>query len=101
MAYGLRTFKENGAIAIDYTDRLTRVIYMKKLSKDESGSIQLAGFDPTKGAAFATILDNTTSGTSLKAAHLITTSGNWVYWAPWSPQTAYRTESWLYVVMYK
>ena len=106
MAYGLRIYRQSGALALDYTDRLTRVLFTKELGKNETGSQQIADYDPTKGTAFAIIRNNSimdlTTGkfTAPVAAHSITHSGNTVYWTPHS-QTWLRTKSWLYVVMYK
>ena len=101
MAFGLKTFRESGAVHLDYTDRLTRVLLVKYLGANASGNQTVTGFDPTKGAAFVTMLDNTSTGEALKAPHTISHSGSTVYWTPRSPETYFRSASWLYVVMYK
>jgi len=106
MAYGLQTYSQSGSVALEYTDRLTRVLFTKELGANSSGSQQVADYDPTKGTAFAIIRNNSimdlTTGlfTGVKAAHTITHSGNTVYWTPHA-QTWLRTKSWLYVVMYE
>lgn len=97
MASGIKVFNAAGAVRLDTTERITRLIYTRELPKDESSSVAVPGFDPTKGVAFA--IAKPPSGTLMYAGHTISVSGNVVYWSPVTP-TAVRVASTLMVVMY-
>ena len=97
MPYGLRTYDATGNTLLDYTSRLTRVLFKKKLGKDASGSKVVAGYDNTKGIAFAVLAGG---NTYFVDPHRITVSGTTVTWTP-ETITTYRGESWLFVIMYK
>lgn len=101
MSYGLETYTSGGVAAVSLSTRLTRLLYTKQLAPNESGSVTVPGFSTLGGVAIACILDNTSGGYALKAAHNVTASGTLISWAPSVIPAALRTYSWLYVFMYK
>ena len=95
MAHGFEVYKSNGDVKLSVTDLLTRILYVRHLPKDESSSVVVAGFDATKGFAFAVNLDS-----PYYYKHAVTTSGTTISWTA-NSFASYRANSYLIVGMYK
>ncbi|WP_159388212.1 hypothetical protein [Pseudomonas sp. R32] len=50
--YGLRTYKEDGTLAVEVTDKMLRVIHSQALAAGSSGSLALPGFNESNASAY-------------------------------------------------
>ena len=105
MSYGLQVFNADGSVNVDFSSRITRIIYSTVLPAASSGFLYPPGFDASRGVAVVIGLTND----KRKAAHQIRQYGGTVeYRASMINETVYpewpadmlRTDSVLMVFMY-
>lgn len=99
MSYGLNVYAPDGTLRVTSNDLLTRVLHVFTVGRTESGSRQVSGFDATRGDAIA-IPYNTSDG---EQPHIVTVSGDTVYYDPPDHDSDYdpRSDSYIVVVHWK
>jgi hypothetical protein len=97
MAFGFQQWNGSGALQLDVSSRLTRIIDWFYVAAGASGSTNYsaAGFSATRGAAFATKAYGTTG---VYMPHTVSIAGSTV---SWTPSATVPVGSHIWVIMYK
>jgi len=101
MAYGIQIKDSSGNIKVEYTDRLTRLLFTKALDGATSYSIDASdwGFNKNHGVAMAVSLDTNSIG--IAQPHFITYSDDTTIVATPVDESYHQSDSVLHVFMYK
>ena len=107
MAYGIQVKDASGNVKVEYTDRLTRLLFTKLLGADTDYSIDASdwGFNKNNGLALTSPLDLVTSSGGndyhIKLPHVISYTGVDTINATKPSNAGQRADSLLHVFMYK
>ena len=107
MPYGIQVKDASGDVKVEYTDRLTRLLFTKLLDADTDYSIDASdwGFNKNHGLALTSPLDlvATDDGNNyhIKLPHVISYTGNTTIVATKPSEAEQRADSLLHVFMYK
>jgi hypothetical protein len=78
--FGLQCFDSTGNITLDFTDRITRVLFSRVVAADTTGSYVIELPDGNVNRTFSYAIPLNSPGD--KAAHDVSISGNVVSWTP-------------------
>jgi len=101
MAYGLRTYDDDGNVLVDFSTQLTRLLHREFVPKGTSGHVQVPGFNAGGGHAWPTIVLPdapftfwTGIGDPLVFAPSVSWFGDDIYW------TTGTGDAYIYVLMW-